>query len=57
MRKNREIQHTTVAELAYLYWKEGGRHFDQDIYKYTSKFTVRDHYWFQHRRELIAQAE
>ena len=36
---------------------EGDRRFGQNIYKYTLNITGGDPYWFQRRRELIAQAE
>ena len=42
MRKNIELQHTTVAELAALSWNEGGRRFFQNIYKYTSNIMGSD---------------
>ena len=57
MRKNPDLQHNTVAELAALSWNEGGRRFVKNIYKYTSNFTGSEHYCFQRRREPIAQAE
>ena len=49
MRQNPELQHTTVTELADLFWNEGGRLFVKNIYKYTSNSTESDPYWF-HRR-------
>ena len=57
MRKNLELQHTTVAELAALSWNEGGRRFFQNIYKYTSNITGNYPNWIQRGREIIAQEE
>ena len=57
MRQNPELQHTTISELAAISRNEGGRRFVQNIYKYTSNISGSDPYWFQRRRELIAQAE
>ena len=57
IRQNPELQHTSISELATLSRNGGSRNFLQSIYKYTSNITGSDPYWFQRRRELIAQAE
>jgi len=57
MRQHQELQYTTVGELANLLRTNGAQTLVQNIYKYTANIHGSDPYWFQRRRELMAQAE
>jgi len=57
MRQHNELRHTTVEELANLLRTNGAQSLVQNIYKYTANIHGNDPYWFQRRREIMAQAE
>ena len=56
IRQSVELRQTTVEELIAMSRNPRGREFINQIYKYTANITGSDPYWFQRRREMIAQA-
>jgi len=57
MRQHQELRYSTVEELANLLRTNAAQPLVQSIYKYIANIYGSDPYWFQRRRELMAQAE
>ena len=56
MRQSPELRFTTTEELSTLIRNGCVSTLVQQIYKYTANITGSDPYWFQRRRELMAQS-